>query len=646
MFKPGKKRLSGLLAWWSVLLLAIGLGALLLAGAASPAWAGEDSQREDSPAGQTVAPNARPRFVRGGVFVRLQKSPYGELVFRAKGKPAAARYLPSLNGWLLEVAWSPREKVLLSWTLPTKGSGETRSMIARAPLKPEPLVLRKLAWPPVSLLSTGAEDRLSALALDETGALLAAGSQQGRVAVFSVADGKKLWSMERPGRVIKHLAFSGKDKGQKGSRLIVAEQGPEGRLAAYNWRRGGQTPLWVLDTANELGKQGNTNPGDPHGWITLPGSYALTQAGGYLWAVYTHSWTQQESQANSDAGSDDGLNAGDTTMRSRRRALARLYRVEEATGKLSWAYPATAPARMMMTWFSVTPDGGRVALPLQLPAGASEQATSRVLVLAAPASETAMGNSGSSASASSGGKEEGVLFNQAISAEPPRPFAGFWRGVGLRPDGKALAVATEDGRGFLFQQRNGAWEQTAALRPVKPMRMAGVPVTATNGTLAATQREVIFATGPSYLPKMPDDHKAGGSASLTMPLEGHPNGNTLFAHDWGGKARWLWRMGSDLQGLAVSPPGGGAKGGNVLALLLGSEAAQKPGDFNGVVLMNLEKGETGGDKLQYRLPFSGRAVYGALTLSANGRRVAVGQAPRLIKGDPRPIGKNAIWVIR
>jgi len=279
---------------------------------------------------------AEPVFVRGGLV--LPEAAPGVGGYRVNGREAAVVPVPA-GGVLLEYPWRPRENVSLSW----EEAGQERSLALRAPLRPTPQLWFRVAWPGRGVFSTEPPRPLSALAFSREGKFLAAGSEGGVARVFRVATGEQVWQLHRPGRVIKHLAFSG-----DGRRLYVGEQGPEGRLAAYDFRGGTSDPLWRFDTARELGETPPADPADPYWWVPFPGAYRLEERDGDVLAAYSHSWVRN----------------------GRRIARARLYRLEGASGRLRWAYPAEGPAEKLITWFTTDADGARVGLPLQLPLGA------------------------------------------------------------------------------------------------------------------------------------------------------------------------------------------------------------------------------------------------------------------------------------
>jgi outer membrane protein assembly factor BamB len=519
------------------------------------------------------------RFVREGVIVsgaNLERA----TDFRADGRVVPAARLPGEQGWLLEWAWTARATVRVAWQGQPAGA-----VTATAPLRPAPWVRWAAAWPPAEWIRTGAADETTALAFAPDGERLAAGSQQGRIAILAARDGAIQWSLQRPGRVIKQVAFSG-----DGARLYVGEQGPEGRLAAYDLAQPAAAPLWTFDASQDLGSKGITDPKDPYGWVTQPGAYRVAVVGSDLVAAFSRSW-------------DEG---------GQRRARSRLYRVDGATGAVRWAYPADGAQPGILTWFALDPAGQRVLLPLQSPRGASgaELRTSQVVLL-----DLGTGR---------------AIAHADIAPVAPYPAAGLWRGLALQPGGSAVAATTEDGRAFLWQAGGGTLAPLHALRLVEPVQLGGVTVTATNGALAATAQEVIFATGPTYVPP---EFGGGGEPSVN-----HPHGNTLFAHDWRGRPRWVWRLDNDLQGLAVDAAG------HWLAVTQGAEQAQPPAAFQGVALLDLRAAAA--DRVVYRLPLEGRPVYGATAFSPDGRWLALAETPRRIAGQAQPRGANRLLLVR
>jgi hypothetical protein len=526
--------------------------------------------------GTAAADPATLRFVRAGVLVEgagLERA--GD--FRVNGRLTESASVP--GGWLLEWPWLPRRPVHVTWAGTMPGA-----VTATAPLRPAPWMRWSVPWPPADLLSTAAADEATVLAVSPRGGRMAAGSQQGRIAILSLADGTASWSVQRPGRVIRQLGF---DPG--GTRLYVGEQGPEGRLAAYAVTGKPGSTLWTFDAARDLGSAVG-DPHDPYAWVTQPAAYRVQALGQDVLVAFSRSWSE-------------GGN---------RRGRSRLYRIDGISGTVRWAFPADSPQRGILTWFAVDRAEGRAVLPVQSPMGAQgeERRPTEVILV-----DLVTGL---------------PIARRTIQPAPPYPVAAMWRGLALAPEGHTVAATTDDGRAFLWQEQHGALEAITELSLVAPVTLGGVTVTATNGSLAATARQVIFATGPTYVPP---EFGGGGEAALN-----HPRGNTLYAYDWHGRPQWIWRLENDLQGVEADATG------HWLAVAQGGERPQPEGSAQGLAVLDLQAGDA--ERLVYRFPLAGRPVYGALAVSADGRSIALAEAPRRVTGDARPRGATRLHLLR
>jgi outer membrane protein assembly factor BamB len=505
-------------------------------------------------------PIVQVRFVREGLLLEPGLAASARESLRVNGMPQPASAAPG-GGTLVARTWRPREIVRLEW----RGVAGAQQRELRAPLRPEPWVVATLPW-------EGPDERgtISSLAFSQDGAWLAVGSLDGQAAIFALPSPRPVWTLRRAGRAIKQVLFD-PHAGGGAARLIVGEQGPEGRVAAYRWRAGHE-PEWSFDTAVELGTSQPADPDGPYGWVTYPGLYRMLWAGDALVAAFTHSWPGEQG----------------------RLARGRLYALNPERGTLRWAFPAEGPLERIFTWADAA--GGLLALPVQLPLGAAlplpPDAESALVVL-----DGATGR---------------VDFRVRVPARPPRRFAGIWRGVAFSPGGAHLALSTEDGRALLFDRAEAGWRPRRELELVRPLELAGAIVTATNGTLAATARGPLFLTGRTYIPS---EYRRPGQE----PLAEHPQGNTLFARDWAGEPLWQWRLDADLMGLAVEADAG------LLALAEGHVEDPARGGFEGLALLDLR-----GDAAQpvlFRVPVQGRAPYDGVALSPGGAWIALAEAP-------------------
>ncbi len=525
-----------------------------------------------------AAEDEAPRFVRDGLWLPAQAAPQDA---RVNGRAVAVLRPPGERGAVLVTPWRSGDTLVAQW----RANGAEQRAEAAAPPSPQALVWLSLPWPSGSMLAE--DDSVTALAFSPDGRLLAAGSQRGRLAVFSLAAGDIVWSVERPGRVIKHLAFD-----EAGRRLYAGEQGPEGRVAAYDPRAGAE-PLWTFDGADLLGTSPPDEPAGPYGWVTYPGAYRLAALGGDVLAALSRSWNE------------GGV----------RRARSVLLRLDGASGRQRWRYPAGPPFPALITWFDFA--GGRGVLPTQLPQGARpDPATdprSRLRVVElADGRETLAG---------------------PVAPLAPYPVARFWRGVAFRPGGNAFAAASEDGRAWIYRRTGAGWRAAWQQALVEPIRLGTVTLTAAQGTLAATPGQVLIATGPTYAPQ---EYGGAGESAAS-----HPRSDTVFAFDWSGRPLWIWRMDNDLQGLLCDAQGRWA------ALALGGEQPQPPDRFQGLVLLRTDPGaERAAGRVAFRFALGGAVTYGGLAMTPDGSWLALAETPRSVAGDARRPGGRRIWVLR
>ena len=66
----------------------------------------------------------------------------------------------------------------------------------------------------------------------------------------------------------------------------------------------------------------------------------------------------------------------------------------------------------------------------------------------------------------------------------------------MSPDGESIGVTTDDGRAFIFSGEKLIWQEDLAT----PIEISGVPITATSGTVGATDDFIIFITGDTFIP--------------------------------------------------------------------------------------------------------------------------------------------------
>ena len=203
--------------------------------------------------------------------------------------------------------------------------------------------------------------------------------------------------------------------------------------------------------------------------------------------------------------------------------------------------------------------------------------------------------------------------------DPLKPYfeeVTFWRGVSASPDGKFINVTADDGRAFIFNtapppaETNPLWNMNLTT----PLEVSGIPIIATNGTIAATNDFALFVTGDTFIPY----HLQQGAQ---RPPSAHPNGMTLFAHGWSGEKVWQWTLENMPQGLQVDGTGRYAvisvskRGGNVEEQL------------HGVSVFDLTAVGGGLSKYLYTYRTEGQLPYDTIDISANGQFIAFIETP-------------------
>ncbi len=548
---------------------------------------------------QATQPNAL--FVRRGIALLGPWSARARSQLRVERATGSIKVvpqaMPARAGWLVSLPWERGEQLTLRW-----GQG---SMPLQAPFNPSPWVLSVYHWPTQKPLWGKHPDKLSALAFSADGHWLASGSTQGRVAVWRLLDGEKVYAANSLFSHVRQLVFA------PHGRLLVATQSPQGRLVAYAWQNARRTkPLWVWDAAPIIG-QATPAPkaNEPYGWVRYPGVFRLLQKNNTVWAFAARSWR---------------------TNRGDKRAASVLVELNASNGQLQWRWPQHAPAKGLMLWAQHAPTSHSLASTLQAAWGAKSKTfqpnPSKLLVWPLQNSQKPV---------------------QYLDVPPVdnKAFTSFWRGIGFAPEGDRLAFSSEDGRGFLLKKTLQHWQITHQWRVLKPLRIAGAWISASNGQLLALRQGVVFGAGESYAVQAPASHiqpKPTGNTAPTID-DGkaiHPHGNTLWAYNWQAKLQWIVPLANSLQSMrspANTP---------WLALQLGGNTTNSKHAFQGLQLLRLSHGkQTWQANTLYRLRLQGVSVFNGLAFSPNANTLALAEAPRTSKQRHAPVGKNRIWII-
>ena len=451
-----------------------------------------------------------PVWIRGGLAFEDEAGLLKAVSVEGVDLPINRAVTPGMA--VVEYPWTPGERLSLTFDRNWLSSRVTpAATVSRLtpPQKPTPLSLRTLdIEDTLSLLSGSASPAVPTFAvLDRAGERVAVGSSDGAVAVYALLSGNVVWRKQITEGYAKQAAFS-----HDGTRLYVAEQSRDGFLYAVDLNSDGARfgdVLWTYRLADDLGSEGAAAlEGDTYEWVQLPGPYRVHALdNGDILLLGCHSW--------------DGPAGG--------HQRSRLYCLS-SDGETRWAWPSEGVLPLVTTWMDTSATGETIAVVAEDryggtvdPAGAYHAGSLYVL------------------------NGDGELVASETFAPPETYFKtiNFWRGVAVRPDGRAVTVTTADGRNFLFdtsrpperpEELHPAWQDELAA----PFDVGGIPVVATMGTVGASDGWALAVTGGSYV--VPGVRTGGGLAPAghTKPAAGHCGRSQLLtsrrAH-WGASAR-------------------------------------------------------------------------------------------------------------
>ena len=542
-------------------------------------------------------------FIRGGIVIELAERlktanqpdplhPLPSLIIREGSEPAEEIFPDWIDDQraLATYDWKPQTPyhLALQWTEGSLFEGD-----ATAPLKPLPYRIRTIELDePLSLLANLQRPATpTTIAFSTDGKQLAIGTDAGHLTIINPLTGDQIWKTRISEGYAKHAAFS-----PDGNRFYIGEQSPDGFIYAYDLSTTKPTLLWKYRMANDIDTSNPQNPDDVYAWVQYPGPYRIsTTEGGDLLVIGNHSWTKE----------GVGLKK------------AQLYRFNGETGTLKWKWPSDQPLPMTISWFDYSRDGKIVAL-LAYKRGGEEVGdfkSGTLYVINGETGETAW----------------------EYTFDPLKPYfeeVTFWRGVSTSPDGEFINVTTDDGRAFIFNatpepaEAELLWETNLTT----PLEVSGIPIIATNGTIAATNDFALFVTGDTFIPY----HLQKGAQ---QPPSAHPNGMTLLAHTWSGEKAWQWTLENMPQGLQVDGTGRYAvisvskRGGNIEEQL------------HGVSVFDLTAEGGGLSKYLYTYRTEGQLPYDTIDISANGQFIALIETP-IAMPDETVRGRNRVHIIR
>lgn len=214
-------------------------------------------------------------------------------------------------------------------------------------------------------------------------------------------------------------------------------------------------------------------------------------------------------------------------------------------------------------------------------------------------------------------KKSGDLLNSTFVAPVP-PFDNtVMRGSpNFSADGKYLAAATSDGRGFLFdEQGKTLWSRVIS----KPTQVDGAYINASGRDGFVTPYGVLFTTINTFNRE---------NWQLPTPVE-HPSNNSIFAFNTDGTFRYQFMADGTMEEIAFAQ--------NLAACAVGRNVRTHNYKAHGALVLNLATG-----KKQQFFPTEGPCQ--AIGISPDGRWVAGVEAPALTpQGKIMGAYKLHIW---
>ena len=539
-------------------------------------------------------------FTRGGIVIELEErlkitNPPNSLPSLVIHEAPGSSEEVSLS-WiddqraLATYDWKPQipYHIALRWT-----DGSLFEIDTTAPLKPLPYRIRTVELEgPLSLLASLQHPaKPTTVAFSSNGEQLAVGTNAGHVAIINPLTGDRIWKTRISEGYAKHAAFS-----PDGKRFYIGEQSADGFIYAYDLSTTKPTLLWKYRMADDIDTSAPQNPDDVYAWVQYPGPYRIsTTEGDDLLVVGNHSWTK------------DGVGL----------KKAQLYRFDGETGTLKWKWPPDQTLPMTISWFDYSRDAKTVAL-LAYKRGSGDTASFKsgtLYVIDGETGETAWE----------------YTFN------PLKPYfeeVTFWRGVSASPDGKFINVTADDGRAFIFNTAPPPAETKPLwnMNLTTPLEVSGIPIISTNGTIGATNDFALFVTGDTFIPY----HLQKGAQ---RPPSAHPNGMTLFAHAWSGEKVWQWTLENMPQGLQVDGTG------RYAVISVSKRGRNVEEQFHGVSVFDLTAEGGGLSKYLYTYRTEGQLPYDTISISADGRFIALIETP-IAMSDETVRGGNRVHIIR
>lgn len=253
-----------------------------------------------------------------------------------------------------------------------------------------------------------------------------------------------------------------------------------------------------------------------------------------------------------------------------------------ADGKLLWQFPKDEPMDSWINWCDVNDANGRAVLSTSAYDFREDMKYKDTMYFI--------------------NKDSGELLN-SVALAPVEPFDNtVMRGSpNFSADGKYLAAAASDGRGFLFDEKGKLlWWRFLS----KPAQVDGAWLNASGRDGFATPYGVVFTTINTFNRE---------NWQLPTPVE-HPSNNSIFVFNTDGTFRYQYMADATMEDLTFA--------GKLLACAVGRNVRTHNYKAHGALVIDLEAGK----KQSF---FATEGPCQAVGISADGKWVAGVEAPAL-----------------
>lgn len=402
------------------------------------------------------------------------------------------------------------------------------------------------------------------------GLLLGIGSFKGYLRIGQVLTGQVLLKRKMAEGMVKRLAW-----GRVDGKLVLylGEQSPDCFL--YCLEAPGGKEIWRRRLADELGT-GRLDADQRDAIYNLPGVYYLrVLPGGDLLVAATF-----------------GRFVGDDY-----RNDCRLYRLDGRDGSVKWRWPRDMNFPFGITWVGASRGGDTLA----------------IISFSSFSNEKRRGGFKAGTLYCLDGRSGKVRWDYTVP--PLTPYyrqVGAWQGVAVSPDGGWIVLGLNDGRGMLFDARQGSdparrlvWTANVGT----PVLVGDIPVAAPLSYAAIGGGTVYFVTPGTTIP-------SGRSRARARRPAPHPFANSLFAYDLSGRQLWQYRANGSCQGIFLS------RDGRLVATAVSQDRSRETVDQYGLTLFDAKAPGGAADKLLYHYATEGPVFFQA-DISADGRFLAL-----------------------